>query len=117
MERSVTEKRPKNPFVIFLDKLETKQKDQYKNLEEVSLARAAWELERDRDEAKKRENLSVWLRWISISWLVFSAVVIVLCGFGILQFGQETIITFIAGSLLEVFGLWKIALNYFFGRK
>ena len=114
MARSVGEK---NPFVIFLNSLQNQEKNQYKSLEEVGLARAAWELERDRDEAKKRENLSIWLRWISISWLIFSAVVIISCGLEILKFEQETTITFIAGSLLEVFGLWKIALNYFFGRK
>lgn len=106
-----------NPFELFLKNLGNQEKEKYKNKEEVLLARASWELERDRDEAKKREKLSFWLLVISVSWLGFSALVIVLCGSGVLKFGQETIITFIAGSLLEVFGLWKIALNYFFGRK
>lgn len=86
-------------------------------MEDVQLARENWKLEQDRSDASKRDSLSLWLRWISVSWLVFSALVIVCCGFGWLQFGQETIITFIAGSLLEVFGLWKIALNYFFDKK
>lgn len=106
-----------NPFKIFLDTLSASAQKQYKTIDEVSLARASWELERDQEDAKKREELSKWLLWISVSWLVFSGVVIILCGCGVLKFGQETIITFIAGSLLEVFGLWKIALNYFFDKK
>lgn len=101
-----------NPLHSFLGTIPKDEKQQYTTMEEVALARASWELERDRDEAGKREILSQWLRWISISWLGFSALVIILCGVGCLQFGQETIITFIAGSLLEVFGLWKIALNF-----
>lgn len=106
-----------NPLKVFLETLPAHEKQEYKTVEEVSLARATWELERDRSDASKRDSLSLWLRWISVSWLGFSALVIVCCGFGWLQFGQETIITFIAGSLLEVFGLWKIALNYFFDKK
>lgn len=106
-----------NPLKNFLETISQQEKQQYKTIDEVSLARAAWELERDRGDAKKREELSRWLLGISVSWLVFSGGVIICCGFGWLKFGQETIITFIAGSLLEVFGLWKIALNYFFDKR
>lgn len=106
-----------NPFKKYLDDLSSADKRQYKSIEDVSLARAEWELERDRGDAKKREELSTCLRWISICWLAFSGVVILACGLGWLKFGQETIITFIAGSLLEVFGLWTIALNYFFHKQ
>ncbi len=94
-----------NPLASFLSTLTNEAKKQYKTIEEVSLARAIWELDNDRDEAKKREKLAAWLKWMSVSWLAFAAVIIVLSGCGILKFGQETIITFIAGSLLEVFAL------------
>lgn len=106
-----------NPLKSYLETISPQEKQQYKTMEDVQLARENWKLEQDRSDAKKRDALSLWLRWISVSWLGFSGVVIVLCGRGVLKFGQETIVTFIAGSLLEVFGLWKIALNYFFDKK
>lgn len=66
---------------------------------------------------KKREELSKWLLWVSVGWLVFSGIVIVLIGCGLLCFGEISVATFIVGSLAEVFGLWKIALQYFFSDK
>lgn len=66
---------------------------------------------------KKREELSKWLLWVSVGWLVFSGIVIVLIGCDLLCFGEISVATFIVGSLAEVFGLWKIALQYFFSDK
>lgn len=66
---------------------------------------------------EKREYLSKWLLRVAVGWLVFFGIVIILIGCGVLQFSDYSIITFIAGSLAEVFGLWKIALQYFFSDK
>lgn len=65
----------------------------------------------------KCNQLSWAVLIISIVWLLFSGAVIVLIGSGILKFGDYSVITFIVGSLAEVFGLWKIALQYFFSDK
>lgn len=65
----------------------------------------------------KREYLSKWLLRVAVGWLFFSGIVIVLIGLEVLHFGEVSIATFIIGSLAEVFGLWKIALQYFFSDK
>ena len=65
----------------------------------------------------KRNQLSWFVLITSIVWLLFSGIVIISIGRGVLQFSDYSIITFIAGSLAEVFGLWKIALQYFFSDK
>ena len=116
MSKEFPFKSSNSPLKIYLKKVSDKE-NEYKTIEDVNIARANWELYRDKDEAKKRNILSRWLRWISVVWLGFSAIIIVLFGCGVLKFGEGTAMTFIASSLLEVFGLWKIALNYFFGRK
>jgi hypothetical protein len=103
-----------NPLMKFVQTIPQEQQNQYKCTADVELARVAWELENDKNNAKKRDIISLWLRWISVSWLAFSAIVICLMGLDILTFNYATGTTFIAGSLLEVFGLWKIALNYYF---
>lgn len=66
---------------------------------------------------EKREYLSKWLLCVAIGWLIFSGRVILLIGRGELCFGEISVATFIVGSLAEVFGLWKIALQYFFSDK
>ncbi len=75
------------------------------------------DLEIKRQCKEKREYLSKWLLRVAVGWLIFAGVVIVLIGFGVLHFGEVSIATFIIGSLAEVFGLWKIALQYFFSDK
>lgn len=75
------------------------------------------DLEIKRQCKEKREYLSKWLLRVAVGWLVFFGIVIILIGRGVLQFSDYSIITFIAGSLAEVFGLWKIALQYFFSDK
>ena len=111
----------KSPLKLYL-KLVSKEEEQeykYKTNEEVELARKNWELDNEKDKAEKRNFLSKWLLGISISWLIFTAFVIFAIGKSWLYYGDLPVVTFISGSLLEVFGLWKIALNYFFdnGRK
>ncbi len=67
------------------------------------------------DENRKTRNIISWiLVGISIGWLIFTGVVFVLIGSGVLYFSDGGQITFIAGSLVEVFALWKISLQYFY---
>lgn len=113
---------PKNPLKDYITKdvaLYEKRAKSSVALEHDfwTLQRVKWELERDQAEAEKREVLSSFLMKISVIWLGFCGVVVSLYGAGVLRFGESSAVTFIAGSLLEVFGLWKIALNYFFHKK
>lgn len=67
------------------------------------------------DENRKTRNKISWiLVVISISWLIFTGFVFVFIGLGHLSFSDGGQITFIAGSLAEVFALWKISLQYFY---
>lgn len=116
MNKGFPFKNDDSPLKRYLKNFPGKEENEYKTIEEVSIARANWELSKDKKEADIREVLSRWLRWISVIWLLFSGVVILLLGCGVLKFEEGTAIAFITSSLLEVFGLWKIALNYFFGR-
>ncbi len=75
------------------------------------------DLEIKRQRKKKRNQLSWWVLGTAVVWLIFSGRVILLIGRGELCFGEISIATFIVGSLAEVFGLWKIALQYFFSDK
>lgn len=117
MNKGFPFKNNNSPLRIYLKDFSVKREKEYRTIEEVSIARANWELYRDKDEANIRKVLSCWLRCISVCWLGFSAIVIILFGAEVLKFGEGTAITFITSSLLEVFGLWKIALNYFFGKR
>lgn len=67
------------------------------------------------DENRKIRNKISWiLVGISIGWLIFTGVVFILIGSGVLDFSDGGQITFVAGSLVEVFALWKISLQYFY---
>lgn len=67
------------------------------------------------DENRKTRNIISWiLVGISISWLIFTGVVFVLIGSEVLCFSDSGQVTFVAGSLVEVFALWKISLQYFY---
>ena len=61
-----------------------------------------------------RKCLSWILVGISISWLIFTAVFVCLVGTGVFVLSDGGVMTFILGSLAEVFGLWKISLTYFY---
>lgn len=75
------------------------------------------DLEIKRQRKSKRNQLSWWVLATAVVWLIFSGIVIILIGLGTLKFSDYSVITFIVGSLAEVFGLWKIALQYFFSDK
>ncbi len=67
------------------------------------------------DENRKTRNIISWiLVGISIGWLIFTGVVFILIGSCVLDFSDGGQITFVAGSLVEVFALWKISLQYFY---
>jgi len=67
------------------------------------------------DENRKTRNIISWvLVAISIVWLVFTGIVFILIGLEVLRFSNSGQITFVAGSLIEVFALWKISLQYFY---
>jgi uncharacterized membrane protein YidH (DUF202 family) len=65
-------------------------------------------------EAVHRTILSWILVVISVLWLIFTGAVIWQYGRGYLQYDSATSVSFILGSLAEVFALWKISLSYFF---
>lgn len=75
------------------------------------------DLEIKRQRKKKRNQLSWWVLGTAVVWLIFSGVIITYIGLGVLKFSDYSVISFILGSLAEVFGLWKIALQYFFSDK
>ncbi|MBO4555367.1 MAG: hypothetical protein J5706_01310 [Elusimicrobiales bacterium] len=66
------------------------------------------------NESEHRHWLSKILVGISVSWLIFTGIVIWQYGRGCLQYDSATSVSFIIGSLAEVFALWKISLSYFF---
>ena len=70
---------------------------------------------RIQDENRKIRNKISWvLVVLSIVWLVFTGIVFVLIGAGCLEFPVAGQVSFILGSLAEVFALWKISLQYFY---
>jgi len=69
------------------------------------------------EEAGHRATLSWILITISILWLGFTGIIIWQYGRGYLQYDSATSVSFILGSLAEVFALWKISLSYFFSVK
>jgi hypothetical protein len=67
------------------------------------------------DEHKMRQTLMFRLTWISVSWLCFTAIIILLKGFPVCFFLSDSVmITFLTTSLGTVLGLWGIGLGYYF---
>lgn len=102
---------------IALKDIATENKVYDDAVRDIDIKNREEDLEIKRQCKEKREYLSKWLLRVAVGWLIFAGVVIVLIGFGVLHFGEVSIATFIIGSLAEVFGLWKIALQYFFSDK
>jgi len=66
-------------------------------------------------EHERREKLITVLTQISVSWLAFTALVIVLRAIPICFFLSDSVmIAFITSSLGTVLGLWGIGLAYYF---
>lgn len=73
-----------------------------------------FDYDKHKDEHEYRRNLSETLKWVSICWLAFTGLVIVCIGLGWFVLSDNGVISFIIGSLAEVFGLWTISLKYFY---
>jgi hypothetical protein len=73
-------------------------------------------LEDDKDIRKIQMSQ---LYGVSVAWLVFTGVIVVLMGFQCIcyQLESSVAIAFITTSLGTVLGLWAIALRYFFHRQ
>ena len=80
--------------------------------------RAAQEkkLQFDEDEHNIRKKLINLLKWISIVWLSFTAVVITFQGIRWQYFSlsDSVMVAFLTTSLGTVLGLWGIGLGYYF---
>lgn len=77
-----------------------------------------------REEHGLRKNLSMTLKVISISWLIFTAFIVITSGIKdgffierLFDFSDPVLIAFITSSLATVVGLWAIALRYYFSPK
>ena len=70
--------------------------------------------DKHKEEHEYRRKLSETLKWVSICWLIFTGLVIVFIGVGWFALPDNGVISFIIGSLAEVFGLWTISLKYFY---
>jgi hypothetical protein len=63
-----------------------------------------------------REQLVPLLSWVSICWLIFTGIVVLLVGFHFTCFclDNSVMIAFLTTSLGTVLGVWGIALYFFF---
>ena len=70
----------------------------------------------DEEEHETRKELIGLLKWISILWLCFTVIVVVLHGFRCSYFtlSDSVMIAFLTTSLGTVLGLWGIGLGYYF---
>jgi hypothetical protein len=67
------------------------------------------------EENKKiRQWLMIRLYRISVSWLIFTGIVVVFLAKGCWHLANGVTIFFITSSLATVVGLWAIGLRYFF---
>ena len=73
-----------------------------------------FEYDKHKEEHMYRRKLSETLKWVSISWLIFTGGVVICVGFRWFNLSDNVITSFILGSLVEVFGLWTISLKYFY---
>ena len=83
---------------------------------DYSAAKQNQDLQQSDDEHNIRKKAYVHLACISVFWLFFTAVVIVLQGCDYCQFSlnDSVMMAFLTTSLATVLGLWGIGLGYYF---